>query len=419
MTDFMQPGVGRLRYSIEPNGSYAVDRTGTIGNFFDLRFMEAEPKFGQVMAPDQRVVQRFFERTKDQPGFDRPSFELVSHWCGYGSAINAAASVTKTKQAQVLEAIIGGYVSPGAGSTIVNAGSDTDTIVVASGHGTRFTPGGIIWVTNAAGDLDVTRVKSISSDTLELAWALSATPAQSAVILNAMNLYPEEPSVAQTYLQLLWEAAINREHIFLLLGMQATGLAFSMNLGEQPTWTASLAGAKDMHDDDIATPQGGSAIAAATYDGGEPTVFRKGGLLFEAQSVTTRTHVCFSAFSFSPGIAHAPIPCASGTQGIREMWRQRGEAPTFTFTCPVEGTNAKTWRTARDNGTVYHALAHCGSVGGDLRAAEFGRCQILDVVDADSNGLRGVTVTCKVLEDDSSTDQTTSMRRAPFRLAIG
>lgn len=416
MTDFMTPGVGRVRLSVEPNGSYAVDRTGTIGNFFDLRTMEATPTFGQVMAPDERIVQRYFERTKDQPGFDRPSFELRSHFRGYGSAINAAASVTKTKQATVLEAILGGYESPGAGSTIVNAGSDTDTIVVASGHGSRFKPGGVIWVTNAAGDLEVTRVKSISTDTLELAWALTGTPAQSAVVLNACHLYPEEPSVAQTYLQILWEAAINREHIFLLLGMQATGLAFSMNLGEQPSFTASLAGAKDMHDDDIATPQGGSAISAATYDGGEPTVFRKGGLLFEAQSVTTRTHICFSSFSFTPGITHQPIPCASGTQGIREMWRQRGEASTFEFTCPVEGTNAKTWRTARDNGTVYHALAHCGSVGGDLRAIEVGRCQILNVVEADSNGLRGVTVTCKALEDDSSTDQSTSFRTAPFRV---
>lgn len=414
MTDYMQPGVGRVRISIEPDGSYALDRTGTIGNFFDLRTLEAAPTFGQAMVPDARVVQRFFERTKDQPGFDRPSFELRSYFTGYGSAINAAASVTKTRQMQVLEAIVGGYDSPGAGS-LVASGASTTGCVVTTGQGSRFKPGGIVWV-QVGTDYEPTKVKTVSTDTLTFAWALSGTPSVGAVILNSLHAFPEEPSVAQTSLQVLWEAAINREHIFLLLGGQATGLALSMNLGEMATWTATCAFARDMHDDDIATPQGGSAIAAATYDGGEPTVITKGGLLFAPVAGTTRTHICYSSLAFTPNLTHAPIPCASGVQGIRQMWRQRGEAPTMQFTCPVEGTNAKTWRAARDAGTLYHALAYGGGGAGDFRAIECGTVQIMDVVEADSSGLRGVTVTVKCLEDANSTDQTTSFRRAPFRL---
>lgn len=417
MTDFMQTGIGRVRYSIEPNGSYAIDRTGTIGNFFDIRTMEATPTFSQAMVADGRIVQRYFERTLDVLGFDRPSFELRSYFTGYGSAINAAATVTKTKQAQVLEAICGGYSSPGAGS-LVASGASTTGCVVTTGQGGRFTPGGIVWVENSAGNYEPTKIKTVSTDTVTFAWALSGTPSVGAVILNSLHAFPEEPSVAQTYLQILWEAAINREHIFLLCGMQATALSFAMALGEQPTWAASLSGAQDIHDDSIATPQGGSAIAAATYDGGEPTVFRKGGLLFGPMAATTRTHVCFSSLTFNPAIVHAPIPCASGTQGIREMWRQRGEAPTLSFTAPIEGTNAKDWRTARDAGTKYHALAYAGGGAGDLRGVECGTLQITDVVEAESNGLRGVTVTCKALEDENSTDQTTSFRRAPFRLPM-
>jgi hypothetical protein len=234
-----------------------------------------------------------------------------------------------------------------------------------------------------------------------------------------MHCVPEEPSVTQTYLQILWEAAINRQHIFLLKGMQATSLSFGLTSGEMATWTAALAGAEDTQDDTIATPQGGSAISAATYDGGEPTVLRKGGLLFGPMASTTRTHVCYTSASLAPNIAHAPIPCASGTQGIREMWRQRGEAPVLTFTCPIESTNAEVWRTARDAGTAYQALLYGGGAGGDFRAIEAGTLQILDVVEADGgNGLRGVTVTAKCLEDNNSVDQTTSFRRAPFRVVI-
>lgn len=410
----MQPGVGRVRYSIEPFGSYGIDRTGTMVNFYDLRTLEATPTFGQAMVPDARIVQRFFERTKDQPGFDRPTYELRSYFTGYGSAINAAATVTKTRQMEVLECILGGYQSPGAGS-LVASGASTTGCVVTTGQGSRFTPGGVIWVT-VNGVLEPTKVKTVSGDTLTFAWALSAAPSVGAVILNSLHVFPEEPSVAQTYLQILWEAAVNREHIFLLLGGQATGLAMTMNMGEMATWTATLAFARDMHDDDIATPQGSSAIASATYDGGEPTVITKGGLLFGPVSSTTRTHVCYSSIAFTPNITHAPIPCASGVGGYRMMWRQRGEAPTLQFTCPVEGTNAKNWRAARDAGTLYHALVYGGGGGGDLRAIECGTVQIMDVAEAESSGLRGVTVTVKCLEDSNSTDQTTSFRRAPFRI---
>lgn len=414
-TDFMSAGIARVRAYVEPYASYAVDHTGTIGDFADVRALDATPTFGQAMAADGTIVQRFFQRTKDVLGFDRPSYELRSYLVGSGQTINAGALVTKPMQAKILEAILGGYSNPGAGS-LVASGASTTGCVVTTGQGSRFTPGGIVWVLVGT-EYEVTRVKTVSTDTLTFAYALSGTPSVGAVILNALHVFPEAPEVAQNSLQLLWESASNREHIFLLLGLQATGFALSMGLGEQPTWTATLAGAKDMHDDDIATPQGGSAIAAATLDGGEPSVFVKGGLLFTPVAGTTRTPVCFSAFAFTPGITHTPVPCASGTNGIKLMWRQRGEAPTFTFTCPIEGTNAKTWRTARDAGTLYKGLVHCGGSAGDFRALDFGTVQIMDVAEADSNGLRGVTVTCKCLEDNDSTSQSTSFRRAPFRIA--
>lgn len=416
MADFMTPGIARVRFYVEPDGSYAADHTGTIGDFSDIRALDATPTFGQAMTPDATIVQRFFQRTKDVLGFDRPSYELRSYLVGSGQTINAAATVTKTAQAKVLEAILGGYTLPGAGS-LVASGASTTGCVVTAGQGGRFTPGGIVWV-QVGTDYEVTRVKTVSTDTLTFAYALSGTPSVGAVILNAMHIFPENPSVAQTSLQFLWESATNREHVFLLLGMQATGFALTMALGEQPTWSATLAGAKDMHDDEIATPQGGSAITAATLDGGEPTVFTKGGLLFTPAAGTTRTHVCFSSFAFTPGITHAPVPCPSGTNGIRQMWRARGEAPSFQFTVPIEGTNAKTWRAARDAGTLYKGLVHCGGSAGDFRAIDFGTVQIMDVAEADSGGLRGVTVTCKCLEDNDSTSQSTSFRSAPFRIAM-
>lgn len=415
---FMQPGVGRVRVGIEPNGSYAVDLTDDMNDLLDLRTTEASVTFGQQMLADASIVQRYWQRRLDVLGFDRPSFELASYFVGSGQTINAAASITKTTQIKMFEAILGGYLSPGAGSTVAASPSPTTTsFTAASGHGSRFTAGGHVWV-QIGTSYEFNVVKTVSTDALTFKWAFSSAPSTGAVVLNSLHAFPEEPSVAQTSLQVLWEAAYNREHIFLLKGGQATTFALNMALGEQPTWTASLAFATDVHDNDIATPQGGSAIAAATFDGGEPTVFTKGGLLFGPIADTARTLIDYTSVSLTPNVTHSPIASPHGTQGIRLMWRERGEAPTLQFTCPVEGTNAYDWRAARDAGTKYQCAHFCGGSAGDFRAWEAGTVQIMDVVEADAGGRRGVTVTAKVLEDENATSQSTSFRRAPLRLSI-
>ena len=415
---FMQSGIGRIRVGIEPNGSYAVDLTDDMNDLLDLRTMDGTPTFGQQMLADASIVQRYFQRRLDVLGFDRPSYELASYFVGSGQTINSAASVTKTTQIKVLEAILGGYSSPGAGSAVVASPSPTTTsFTVTTGHGSRFTAGGHVWV-QVGSNYEFNVVKTVSTDALTFKWAFSAAPSTAAVVLNSLHAFFEEPAVAQTSLQLLYESATNREHIFLLKGGQATAFALNMSLGEQPTWTASLAFATDVHDNDIATPQGGSAIAAATYDGGEPTAFVKGGLLFGPIASTTRTLIDYTSVTLTPNVSHSPIASPHGTQGIRLMWRERGEAPVLQFTCPIESTNAYDWRAARDAGTKYQAAHFCGGSAGDFRAWEAGTVQITDVVEADAGGRRGVTVTCKVIEDENATSQSTSFRRSPLRLSI-
>lgn len=413
---FMTPGIARVRIGVE--STYAADMTGTIGDLDDIRTMEATPGFGQQMLEDSSVVQRYWQRRLSVLGFDRPTYELASYFVGSGQTLNAAASVTKTVQATVLESILGGYTGGSAGSAVVASPSPTTTsFTVTTGHGSRFTAGTHVWV-QVGSNYEFNVVKTVSTDALTFKWAFSSAPATSAVVLNSMIVWPEEPSVAQTSLQVLWEAAVNREHIFLLCGMQATSFGVTMALGEMPQWTASLQGAIDYHDDDIATPQGGSAITAASYDGGEPSAFVKGGMLFGPIASTTRTLIDFTSFTFTPNVTHTPIPSPHGTQGIRQMWRERGDAPQVQFTMPIESTTAKTYRAARDAGTKYQIAVFCGGSAGNFRAIECGTVQIMDVVEADAGGRRGMTITCKVLEDENATSQSTAFRRAPFRIAF-
>lgn len=416
---FSQTGVSRLRYSIEPNGSYSLDRTGTIANFADIRHMEAPPKLAAEMVPDASNVQRYWQRTNDQVGFDRPTIDLKSYFVGSGLTLNAAGTTTKTKQMELFESIFGGY-SSGAGSLVVASPSPTTTsFSVTTGQGTRFTAGDVIWVL-VGGNYEVTRVATVTTDALTLAWALSAAPATGAVVLGSLRAWLEEPFVAQTSIQLLWEAASNRDLIFLLLGMQAASFTLDLGFGTaDATWTASLAGNRWLHDSAIATPQGGSAIAAATYDGAPPTRMLKGQVLFGPAAATTRTLYKASKFSVTPNVKHVPIvaPTLDGS-GIVQMWRDRGDAPTFEMEFPSESTTLKTLRAAQRSQTLYKALAFGGSGPGDLRAVDCPTVQILDVQETPVNGLRGVAVTAKCIEDQTSTDLSTSYRRSPLRVVI-
>lgn len=416
---FSQTGLSRLRYSIEPNGSYSVDRTGTIANFSDIRHMEAMPKLSAEMAPDTSNVQRYWQRTLDQVGFDRPSFELKSYFVGSGLTLNAAGVATKTKQVELLEAIFGGY-SGGNGSLVVASPSPTTTgFSVTSGQGTRFTAGDVIWVQLTTG-YEATRIASVTTDAITLAWALSAAPATGAVVLGSLRAYLEEPYVAQTSIQLLWEAAANRDRIFLMLGMQASSFALDLGFGSSDaTWTATLAGNRWLHDSAIATPQGGAAIAAATYDGAPPTRMLKGQVLFAPSAGTTRTVMKATKFTVTPNIKHDPIvaPTVDGS-GIVQMWRTRGDAPVFEMEFPDEGTTLKTLRAAQRAQTTYKALAWGGSGPGDFRAVDCPTVQLIDVQEAAVNGLRGVNVKAKCLEDATSTDQSTAYRRSPLRVVI-
>ena len=89
---FAQNGIARLRIGVEPNGSYGLDLTGTIGNLTDVRFMESTPVLGQTVIKDEATVQRFTQRRAQLFGFSKPTFELSSELCGSGQTLNAAST---------------------------------------------------------------------------------------------------------------------------------------------------------------------------------------------------------------------------------------------------------------------------------------------------------------------------------------
>ena len=413
---FSHTGIARLRIGIEPNGAYGVDLTDTISDLTDLRFMEATPVLPRTVLQDEATVQRFTQRRAQLFGFGKPTFELSSQFCGSGQVLNAAATPTQTTQSKVLAAILGGYSGSAAGTAYVsNVGA---VVTVTAGHGTRFAPGSVCWIQTTAGIYEPNIVRANSADTITLTWLMTLTPTPAGVICNSQHCYLEDPAVSQTSLQALWETQ-NREEIFLLCGLQATGLSFDLTLETVAKWSAPLAGNRYLQDDAIATPQGGAAIGIATYDGGQPAVTQKGGLLFGPLASSTRSHICASEVTFTPGVTHSPVMCASADGGISQMYRGRADQSTLSFTALIEGTNLKDLCAARDAGTLYKALWYANGTPGNQKAVSMPTMQIVSAEQGgDVNGLRAMKITCALLENQDPSSPASSFERAPFQVAI-
>ena len=399
---------------VEPNGAYGVDLSGG-GSLADLRFVEASPVLGLTVMADESTLQRPTQVRNKMFGFAKPTFELTSHLCGSGQTLNAASTPTLTTQNAVIGSILGGYSGSNAGTQFVSAASNVYTVTAT--HGARFPGGSVAWIEVTTNVFEPTVIVSNTANTITLGWLPSAVPAASNRILNSQHMYPEDPTIAQTSLQALWETQ-NREHIFLLCGLQATSFGIDLTLEQPSKWTASLAGQRYLHDDDIATPVGGSPIGTATYNGGEPVLTKKGGFLFGPIASTTRTHVCESELAFSPGISHVPVQCASEESGIKQMFRQITES-TLSFKMNIDDTNVKDLRAAMAAKTLYKGLWWASGVPGDQRALVFSSMQITAVDEAgDLNGLRAAQVTCTLQEDQLTVGASNGFGRAPYRLAV-
>jgi hypothetical protein len=396
-------GLGRLRafqHTLQGFTAANIDTSASIGSYRDVRWMAGNPSTAQAMISNDSVVQRQWEENASILGFRSGSFQLKSYLCPTGQALNTAAAATKTTQSLIMESIAGGYSA--AGGSTVQASSTATSLIVGTGHGVRFPVGSCVFVQYASG-VQMGRVTAVSTDTLTV-FGLNGVPTVSNSVFNSQIIYPaDDPTTA---VSLLLERAVDRDNIWWLFAGQG-GLEFSLSLGEAPSWSTSLTFPEWKQNASASTPLAG-AIAAASYDGGQPFGFTGGSLrIGDVGGSLVSQH--FSALTFAPNISYSPVPSPEGVNGVLQWRMQRAGAPTMSFTVPFE--DAAYW-TKRAASTLQTGFFTIGSTAGSMLGFDFPRMQIMDVQNEDSSGLAGVKVTMKLLEDSTTT---TALSRAPWR----
>ena len=407
-------GISRVRWALET--AWATDGTGTIGNFTDVRhdsveYGRANPEMidNMILRP-KRVLAALAE-----PGKKNGTLTISGDLVASGVAQDASTSATKTNIAKIIEQIAGGYTA-GAGATttgsLVASGASTTGITVTGTQGPRFQEGLIIWVETASGSglYQPTVIDTVSTDALTFAIALSFTPAVGAKVLNCLNLYETDQPTGTV--QWLVEGE-DRDNIFLYMGCQGS-LGFTFEAGKPVKYTTQQMTTEYVHDDEIATPQGGSAMSIWTPDGSTPVIWVKGSCVFAPAAATTRVTPSVAAFTFDPGIAWQEVTSVNGVETRGGFERVTGQ-PTATLLIPHSD---ETYKDAISAQTVYRVLLAAGNTATKKIALHLPRVQILSAVPQDRNGLDYDLVTVRCLANDGLTDQSTDLLRYPWGLGL-
>lgn len=403
--------IRRQRFAVE--SAVSVDGTGTIGNFKDIRATTTElPGEVQEFVADGRVRAKRVLGPPQQLGFQRGAFNIGGQLVSTGVELNAAASPSQDELSTLLGAILGGYTA--AAGSLVASGSSTTGVTVTASQGSRFPEGTIVGVETAVGSgiFEATSIDTRSTDALTFSHALSFTPAVGAKVINAQLLY--ETDQPTSTVQWLIESE-DRNAIFLFRGCQGN-LGITWPLGGELAWTSQMQFAGWLHDDELATPQGGSAMSVWTPPGSPPVIARSGSIVFTPTAGTTRTTPQIASLTFDPAITWQAVESFNALVGGRAGYERVVGQPMATIQIP-RSEAAETYKDAMAAGTTYRLFAQAGNAAGRIVVLHCPTVQIVGIAPASVNGLDYVTLSLMCLPDATLTDQSTDLLRAPYRIA--
>ena len=409
----------RVRLWEEPNGSFGIDGTGTLGNFLDLRSMESAFTPDRVSLPDQRARAYRVDQAKDQHGFKNTTYDWSGHLISHGITLNAAASASPTIDGlgQFLKTTMGGRTVSN-GSLVVGAPAPTtSTFSVTGTQGSRFVPGQIIWVQNTTlGTYHPAKVKTVAIDALTLACALSFTPATGAIVLNSETFY--ETDKPNTSLQMIVEGENRNGDVYVLLGCHGD-LTLTLTHGQLAMAASKMQVAQWLPSASAAGTPASAAALLHSLTGSLPVPFTASSCVFAPSGASTRVAPSIDEIGVSIAVTYGLVNSLNGVEGVAERVRVSSEV-TCTISLPVNDTTPDEYVTARDAGTTYQLIVNLNSeTPGKLLALEMGTVQIRSVKRSMKRGLRYQELTCLALADDNATDKTTDQRRSPIRLARG
>lgn len=418
--------VRRLRASIEPAASFAVDRTGTLGNFIDIPMAEDSGSWEVHRDPQNPIpsLQDVRNYQLEVIGRDHWSLSFSVALAPTGSAAAASAAAAQGPVGRLLRVIMGGEFL-GEGSAASALWSSPSTGGVTSGAG--FRPGGVaVWV-DGSGVAHPRPIKQVDGNTLTLKVAFPAAPANTNPIYSGASYYiGKDPKETLQFI-------VQGEHDddrWVLLGGQGT-MSFELGLeGEIQMIAFELSGPKWLRAADAAGAANlaGSAapIGDATYTNWEPITGHQGELLSRTVGVATLTGaiVPVASLEYEYGMEYAQVPSPSGVNGVLRHRLVRSSG-----TPPIGGSFARFFDgladfDARDDREPRLLWYRNGVVAGEQIVLDAPKVQFVEVGLEATGEMAGQQVTWRGRNDtdtvlpSSPTAATVELASSPFRIHL-
>jgi len=281
---------------------------------------------------EQEVLEVLDQHIRRQGSYDGVlGLKKPSRWKAemYLKALPAASQLTASGSAAqlshriVYKHMFGAEATVAAGST-TQSGSTTTSLVVGTGHGTRFVRGTWILV-EVAGEMEPAFVAAISTDTLTIEPALSATPTTDGVVRNAYNYASANAKSQSLALRHSFTSALQ----FQLLGACFSGKFTFPEFGK--LLTLSLDG---MCVDWTAPGSLSYSTSVVTDDMGSPVPYLRTTLLLGDRSTLSRSSDLCPFKGLEIDLAQNNEMIEDGTASSQTV---RGYVDTAGRTYPVTG----------------------------------------------------------------------------------
>lgn len=419
--------VQRLRVYVEPAGSanFAVDHTGTLGDFTDVPMVEgsAQVTLTHETQNPQQALQDMRDYQEEILGKRSWSLNFNAPYAPTGLAATQGVTATGGVLGALFKAIMGGEYK-GQGTTIAAGGwSSSASGDVATGAGLKA--GGLFQMADTAGVVHGREIEGITSNTVTLKVGLPFVPATGATVASGATYYwTQDPD---TSLQFIVEGYEQQDR-WVLLGGQGTFTISQPLDGTIPTVSFQITGVDWIEGDEAAGSATieGTTIGNATYSNFEPITGHVGRCIVQTVGTPaySGTTVDISEINFAPGFAYQPITSPSGVEGVlrHRLTRSPGSAPVEgAFTTYFTGYG--NWD-ARDTKADKAVFFQTGVGFGKTTLVSAPTVQFVDVQRADADNIAAEQITFRGRLDEDTTAPTAAathydLATSPHRIHLG
>lgn len=313
-----------------------------------------------------------------------------------------------------------GSTGKGNNSSTVASAASASAITLTSASG--YTEGDhVAFPTGTGGALEVRSVKTVSTNTITLSRELSATPTNGMVCYSAYTFYLNDKDGSNVKsLQVAMEGAGTTDRFLLSGGQIAAPPSFELNPGTIPKvkWSWQFAAWAKANGTETTMNLNAALADAALSDAGINAVMDSEFRVATSTSVTLAGSLYHpSQINIAPQISYIPHRTPSGLNTIKQWVPNRaGPAVTGDFLLPYEDT---TWLDRRDAETELRITYQIGStVTGGAVLIELPRVVIDNVQRETMDGIAGQRVSFFARLDASTTTNTTTLQKSPFRISM-